>query len=880
MLIHLNKFKRQPISKKKSQIKYMVLFLTLFILITSCQSGDEDFVTSAVFETSTITFAAPEYQRQGYEAAIQAFNEQYPSIRVQFITLDEILGDQASNPNMRQLASVADTIVLNRPFSVEATSFFLDIESFIATDNSFNIADFWPGLIAGCQTGERLAALPITVSPNLLLFDKAVFDKVGLPQPEPGWTWTDFQNAVQSLTQVDEEQVLQYGFVDHGRPLALLGPLVDNVMAANNLDTGAMANALNWYVTLVREGSIPTFDSVQTAFVASETLVNGRQAALWMSTLLEVNQKRDLFGNDLGIAPYPIATDATKTTPAFPTCAAISAGTAYPQAAWTWLNFLTRYSVSGTDRSIPARPSVAAASGYWDNLAEETAVTLRYALEHAWYGNFNPSLQPIAETLSQVLSGNADLETAWLTIAAVPPTVLPPTPDDNSISVATPRPTAVPLPVTDQTATISYFVDGNFHSSFEVVAALAETFNQQNAGIIVQVSEDETVFGGGSGAPEVGQYYDCFAHTGSAGALLTSEAYNLDPFFVAEPGGFRDDFDNVALETTRIDGVLFGLPVSAQPQVIYYNADHLQNLGLTPPSPEWTVSDFWELADAAAMGKGSNRIYGFVPYGWQSLDFLLADARIQIYDGSTSPARVYFDDPAVQELLTWLTAMVNDGIMFPADDGGTRSMLGNTRQRDVLTDRGQAAMWTNQAGLRYGFYTDPEGPDFTVGVAPLPTNAPLSTSPVAGIALYISRQAQNPAACWEWIKFLSAQPNVFRGIPVRRSVMNSAAWETAVGFETARAYRAALSRPVLSEESAQQPPMPIIQWWQDILVAVFSGANVAGTVLTAQIKADTMLNCVNTAGAMTDDYDKLINCAQQSDPQFKTRDELYQQSRP
>ncbi|HIE56404.1 MAG TPA: extracellular solute-binding protein, partial [Chromatiaceae bacterium] len=450
---------------------------------------------------------------------------------------------------MRQLASVADTIVLNRPLPVEAISFFLDMESFVAAENSFNIADFWPGLVAGCQTGERLTALPITVSLNLLFFDKAAFDKAGLPQPEPGWTWTDFQNAVQSLAPVDEEQAIQYGFVDHGRPLALLGPLVDNAIAANNDDSGAMAKALNWYVSLANEGNIPTFDDEQTAFTGSEALINGRQVALWIGPLLDIDQKQSLFGNDLGIAPYPVATGATQTTPAFPACVAISAGTVHPQAAWTWLNFLSRYSMSMPDRSIPSRPSVAVASGYWDNLAEETAVTLRYALEHAWYGNFNPSLQPIAETLNQVLSGNADLETAWLTITELPPTILPSTPDDNSISVATPRPAAVPLPVTDQTATISYFVDGNFHTSFEVVATLAETFNQQNAGSIVQVSEDATVFGSGYNASEVGQYYDCFAHTGSAGALLTSEAYNLDPFFVTEPGGFRDDFDNVALET-------------------------------------------------------------------------------------------------------------------------------------------------------------------------------------------------------------------------------------------------------------------------------------------------------------------------------------------
>ncbi len=817
-------------------------------------------------ESTVITFAGQKYYRQAYEALMAEFHEQYPNIEVQFVPLEEIQGDEGYN--LQKIAASADTATLSAPPQGNEATFFYDLAPLIEADASFDTADFWPNLLTGCRVGERTIGLPLALNVNLIFFDGAAFDAAGLPRPAPGWTWDDFQRAVQSLTLREGDQVVRYGFVPSfpGNPLGLLWPLVEATWThtGDRLDSARLAEALGWYVDLARQGAIPVFGEDEPSWQQGQTLIDNGQAAMWIDFSGNLAGKRNVLGSEINVAPFPISSSATNTTPALPFCGVISAGSQQPQAAWLWLKFLTYHPI---DDRLPMRPSVAEASGYWDHLSLETEETLRFALEHARYAYSHLEFVPfISQALDQALAGEADLTSALAQIDEVPPAP-DPAPDDSPtpVPVATPEPTIVPGSV----ITVNYYSFGMAHAT----DALADEFNRTHPGIEIRPStmlQNVTRFN----ITDVAEQYDCFSWFGGDQQRALTQLYSLEPFLATEEPPLTEDFDPAALDAFRVDGELYGLPLESRPTVIYYNADYLAEMGLSPPDLDWTVDDFWTLVAQATSGEGANKVYGFVPFQGAYLDFLLASQGVSLYDGSTQPPEIRLDDPALASAVTWIVDLAASGVM-PAYEAEFGLQRENYSERETLILSGRAALWTDNANGQDISVADLP-PDFEVGVAPLPfTPVPVS-DPSLNLGLYISRRAQDPSACWAWIEFLSRQPTAFNGLPARRSVIESEAWVATVGADLAAVYRAASSRIEGTWQPEQRNNLaPVERWWMQALDAAFQGVDPAEALAEAQNKADAYLACLD----LTEKPDAAQRnaCAKEADPDYKTIEELLQE---
>jgi ABC-type glycerol-3-phosphate transport system substrate-binding protein len=139
------------------------------------------------------------------------------------------------------------------------------------------------------------------------------------------------------------------------------------------------------------------------------------------------------------------------------------------------------------------------------------------------------------------------------------------------------------------------------------------------------------------------------------------------------------------------------------------------------------------------------------------------------------------------------------------------------------------------------------------GLGPVPTMA------------VISRRTVDPSGCWEWLKFLSSQPDAFSGVPVRRSVQESPAWRAAVGEEAAVAYQimAARSRHSLLYWATYPYPM----WWADALHDVFSGSDPATVLQDIQAKAEFFYTCY--VGLEEPEFEEARGCLLQADPEIQ-----------
>jgi len=862
------------------QVGIGLILLGLMSGLVGCQTDPSTVVSMPEPIPVVISFADYESNRQAYEPLMTQFHELHPAIEVQFVPLEDILSGEGYD--LQQVASAAETAVLRSPPQGVEVTYFRDLVPFIEADPTFDTADFWPGLLAGCQQGGHMFGLPVAVDLNFVFFNGTAFDAASLPRPAPGWTWDDFQEAVHELTQWEDNQVTRYGFVPWGNPTTLLGPIVDAVLADTDdkLDPVALAAALDWYVTLVVQGSIPAAGENEEAWEQHETLIGSGQAAMWVDTLLNLPWRRSSLNSEIAVVPFPVSTDGLMlhTTPAMPSCVVMSTGTSHLQEAWAWLNFLTTHLVYEGPGHVPARPSVAESRGYWDDVTAETQQALRFALEHAWYGHDSGTLQIVDEALALTLAGESDLASALaladkvpLAQATVPASSVP-------IVVATPQPSAVPR----DAVLVDYFVNTLVHPGRAPIATLAEEFNRIHPGIEVRPSTDLpgpafhslTIV-------DLAKRFDCFAWPSNAPAQLLGHFYSLDPLLVAGDASLVDDFYPALLDTFRADGDLYALPAASQPTVIYYNVNHLAKMNLEPPALDWTVDDWIALATAATSGEGSDKTYGFVPFQGDVTSLLLAAQGVRLYDLDTESPTVHLDDPGVVNAVAWMVSLANAGIMPPWDDGGTRSLLGNRVLREELIVSGHAALWTDLAWWLPGGSVMGKELDFQIGMAPLPLVRDLPLEPPLAHGLYISHQAEDPHACWLWLTFLSEQPDIFWGMPARRSVAESEAWELAVGANVAAAYRASLSRAVRDHpngDTARYPSWPIDAWWQDALAAAFAGQDPAVALAVAQHKANAYLSCM--ALAPGNNGGQSSACAREADPDFKTFEELLREESP
>ena len=425
----------------------IIIGLLLVTLLVACGGKDEETPTAPApateapaqseptvaveeaepaVEAVTIRFAVNDLEQGLYKEMIAAFEEENPDIKIKLVSINEVLeldSLTAEWPDdaMLRLVSAADVINVKASRDNVEAGLILDLSPVIDSSPNANLADFMPGTLAQCQWDGGTWCLPTTSSFRLLFFDKDAFDAAGEPYPEAGWTWDDLLVKASALTERQGDQVLRWGFVqDYNRHASLIdswvGPLVDSDADPPEplFDRPEVLEAVSWYADLYLEHEVTPYfknpdDSGPLAVPEGQSLIDGQQAAIWpsISGLWSwVSEQRNL-----GVVPFPVEGPGSggrgnNTTPLSVDAVSISAGTTHPTEAWRWLNNLSLQTIDLMGlQFLPARRSVAEASGYWDDVDEELGTALRFAVEHAYVADWQPGMDAFAEAVDQVLAG-------------------------------------------------------------------------------------------------------------------------------------------------------------------------------------------------------------------------------------------------------------------------------------------------------------------------------------------------------------------------------------------------------------------------------------------------------------------------------------------
>lgn len=877
-------------------------FLALLLSLPACTIAQPPVEKENLGEKTIVTFSADEGYRRIIEPLMDEFHQANPSIRIVFTPFEEtnyVEGNKDEAETYRRLASSADAVIISGRSAVMG-NYFLDLRTQIESDASFDQNDFWPGSLSACQDTEgKVSGIPVSLYFTGIFYDKDAFDMAKLSYPQPGWTWDDFQKDIAALTQT-RDGFTRYRYADRSFLSVLRSSIGANLeQTKGEINAKALTADLQWYLDLARagliypiggikaQGEVKNADDLWTAMFQ-----NNRAPAMWYGRLLEPNPGGSNDASDMdsmaglaiskfGIAPFPIAADGTdkNTTPITGECIAISAGSTHPAAAWEWMKFLSNHWLVPNETQasqwfkIPARQSIADAAGFWNTLPEQARESVRYGLEHAWYlGLYQQAEYLVYEAIERAISGEIDLAIALEQAGVQLKTTPLPSEQPGGIIVATPETTQSGL---SDAVVINFDPGSTSPAERSAIKALIERFNEEYQGAIVvkmpanagqNVSLGQFV--------ELSNTYDCFVTQIEAGAAAASGAVmSLSPLFDGEDAAFRKDYTAGQLDSSRVEGELYVLPIASRPPVVVYNADLLAQRGRAAPSAGWDFGEFVMDITSVASNSNGDQSFGLLPdsQAVSITDMLLAGQGTQWLGELSGLPIAKWNTTEMANALIWLKGLYLSGALFQASSG--ENWWPSITQ---AVQTGKVAFWTVLAGQENDIYFDGEEPTLKIGITTLPfiEDSTYFFSHSIELGFYIANQSQNPQACWTYAKFLSEQPTGYNGIPARKSVANLPAWESSVGIEKAEIYREALAQSQSVTNSLYPDILlrPLQSWLGQAELDVLNGANTQQSLAAAQQKADSYYACIASIDwsnlSEQGIIEKALQCAKQADPQW------------
>jgi multiple sugar transport system substrate-binding protein len=271
--------------------------------------------------------------------------------------------------------------------------------------------------------------------------------------------------------------------------------------------------------------------------------------------------------------------------------------------------------------------------------------------------------------------------------------------------------------------------------------------------VTVKSGQDDSkvtqAIGAGNG-PDIGLSYS----TDIVGKFCSSGAWVDLAQYIKRDNVDLNKLNATTRQYTEYGGKRCAMPFLADAYGIFYNKKMFTEAGITAPPK--TLD---ELTDAAKKltkrnPDGTIKVAGFVPminYYENSSSHLapMVGAKWLTPDGKSAIG----GDPAWKALMTWQKNLV--------DWYGYKNLekfkagLGDEFSADNAFQKGQVAINVD-AEYRLAFLKD-QAPTLKYGVAPMPTSDPARYGGgyITGNIMGISKNAKNPEAAWELIKYLT-----------------------------------------------------------------------------------------------------------------------------
>ncbi|MCL5999856.1 MAG: sugar ABC transporter substrate-binding protein [Chloroflexi bacterium] len=323
---------------------------------TAAQTAEQQPTEAPAAAEQPVTIRASMWESaealEPYNKAKEAFEKQYPNIKVQLESVPQEYGTKlltqmaaGTAPDVFQLGD-GDVAKYVQRGVVE------DLEPFMAADKlDKNI--FFEGVFNVGVVNGKTYLLTKDFSPLVLYYNKDMFQTAGVEPPQEGWTWSDFVEIARKLTVREGDKVTQWGVQlpdNWGDYLWTRGFSIfafqngadflspDGSKATGYLNSAAMKEAVQFYVDLVKKEQVaPDIATLKAQSSNADLFMAGKAAMLitgrWPLKDYLQNEKLNF-----GTAPLPQGKKAANAI-----CWAgfgIYTKSQNKDAAWKWLKFI------------------------------------------------------------------------------------------------------------------------------------------------------------------------------------------------------------------------------------------------------------------------------------------------------------------------------------------------------------------------------------------------------------------------------------------------------------------------------------------------------------------------------------------------------------
>jgi len=318
---------------------FVGILVFVSVLLAGCGGGGSGQGTSSGPVTLTwfMWSGSPqEVAAWKYDASL--VTQQYPNIHIKFETTD--FGDYWTKLETEAASgSLPDIISLQGQRAPGFASAFLPLNSYVQNSH-FSLSAFDPVIIKAMTYQGQLRALPYDFGPMVLYYNKALFQKYHVALPSANWTYAQFLQDAQKLTQGNDYGFVATSYPDYWLSFAL-GAGGNYLTSAGKLDltNPKLVDAFQNYAKLVYQYHVAPTISVPQATQTPSLWQAGHIAMLVDGPWDMVNDKATV-NFPFGIVPLPSQSQGAPTLTAG-SGFGISTTSKYPDDAWKAISVLT-----------------------------------------------------------------------------------------------------------------------------------------------------------------------------------------------------------------------------------------------------------------------------------------------------------------------------------------------------------------------------------------------------------------------------------------------------------------------------------------------------------------------------------------------------------
>jgi multiple sugar transport system substrate-binding protein len=317
----------------------LLLLLTLLVMVPfGAVSIGQDVVT---IEWWTVN--SEEYSEEVQRALVEQFNAEHTDVQVNITVLPESGFTERMTATLGAGSGAPDVAFFwDNNWFPQA----LDLTEYIANDPDLDPEMYFEGFWnTRAVWQDKVVGLPLGVGANFVMYNKDVFDEMGVPYPSAEWTTDEYIATAVALT--DPEQRRWGGDRPRGpfraiwRNYGAFPYSDDSTTVEGYLNSDASVTSYTWLWDLVNSGATPTPADIEILGTEGtgpiDLFLAGRLA---MATLNQGHMLAAMeSGVNFGIVPEPQVVGNERYANAFSLTASIWSGTEHPEEAYEWLSY-------------------------------------------------------------------------------------------------------------------------------------------------------------------------------------------------------------------------------------------------------------------------------------------------------------------------------------------------------------------------------------------------------------------------------------------------------------------------------------------------------------------------------------------------------------